>query len=415
VKRFFIATGVGALVLFAACAMPWVGLLSHGAAGDMPLFQLYGARMARGLVPYRDFYFDWAPGSVPPVVFPAWLGGDYKVSFHVLAYVYGTLAVGGLAVTLSLLGVGSRRLFAAVAVAAVLPAALGTISVNAVDFWPALITALAIAALVADREKLGLGLLGAGIATKVYPIVLVPVALIYVWRRSGPAAAARALAACVAVGALVVLPFAALAPGGVGYSTYLQLKRGLQMESLGASILMALDHVGLLHVHVVVGKPYSLDISGHVGTAFAAVLTLVLVAVLVAVYVAFASAANTRQHLLDASVAAVVAYVAFGHVLSPQYIVWLLVLVPLLDGPTGVAASALLFAACALTLTWFPGRFFHLAAVSQVSWFVLLRNLLLVALFGVVLRRQLVAAEQPLRVTLVRGRALLRRDEVNPA
>jgi hypothetical protein len=212
----------------------------------------------------------------------------------------------------------------------------------------------------------------------------------------------------------VVGPFFVLAPGGVGYSTYLQFNRGLQMESLGASVLMALDHVGLLHVHVVVGKPYSLDIAGVPAAVFAAVLTVVLAATLIMVYVAYASAGDTPQRLVTASVAAVTAYVIFGRVLSPQYLVWLFPLVPLLAGSTGLAATGLLFAACAVTMTWFPGRFFHLVAVSPVSWFVLARNILLVALFAVVARRLLASAEQPLRVTLARGRVLLHRDVADP-
>ena len=152
------ATGVGAVVLFGACCLPWVGLLANRVVGDMPLFHFYGERMANGQIPYRDFYFDWAPGSVPPVVAPAWIGSNYQEAFHALAYVYGVLAVGSLAGTLVLLGVSRRRLYAAVIAAALLPAALGAISINSVDYWPAVFTGAAIAALVAGRDKLGCGL-----------------------------------------------------------------------------------------------------------------------------------------------------------------------------------------------------------------------------------------------------------------
>jgi hypothetical protein len=413
-KRFVTATGIGALVLFGACSLPWVGLLTDRVVGDMPLFGFYGERMARGLIPYRDFYFDWAPGSVPPVVLPAWIGGNYKTWFHVLAVVYGVLAVASLAATLVLLGVPRRRLYAAVIAAAALPAALGAISINSVDYWPALFTGAAIASFVAGRHKLGCGLLGVGIAAKVYPVVLLPLALIWVWRRRGRRAAMQAFATCLGVVALVAGPFFVLAPGGVGYSTYLQFKRGLQMESLGASVLMALDHVGLLHVHVIVGKPYSLDIAGVPAAVVTVGLTVVLAAALVLVYVAYAAGRDTPQRFVTASVAAVTAYVIFGRVLSPQYLVWLFPLVPLLGGSTGLAATGLLFAACALTMTWFPSRFFHLVAVSPVSWFVLARNVLLVALFVVVARRVLASAEQPLRATLIRGRDLLHRDVADP-
>ena len=71
----------------------------------------------------------------------------------------------------------------------------------------------------------------------------------------------------------------------------------------------------------------------------------------------------------------------FNRVLSPQYIVWLVPLVPLVAGRAGVVASGLLLAAAGVTETWFPGRFWHLVAVSPVSWFALLRNLLLVGVF----------------------------------
>jgi hypothetical protein len=74
--------------------------------------------------------------------------------------------------------------------------------------------------------------------------------------------------------------------------------------------------------------------------------------------------------------------------------VWLFALVPLAGS---VAAVALLFAACALTMVWFPGRFLHLQHVSDVSWFVLLRNVVLVLVFVALYRHQIEAgqSEQP--------------------
>ena len=47
-------------------------------------------------------------------------------------------------------------------------------------------------------------------------------------------------------------------------------------------------------------------------------------------------------------------------------------------------ATALLFGACGLTMTWFPGRFWHLVHVSPVTWFALSRNVLLVLVFAAV-------------------------------
>src|SRR5204863_2981501 len=102
-------------------------------------------------------------------------------------------------------------------------------------------------------------------------------------------------------------------------------------------------------------------------------------------YVRYYRGPDERERLVIASVAAITAYVAFNRVLSPQYLVWLIPLVPLVPRRAGAVAGGLLLAACAVTMTWFPGRFWHLVHVSSVSWFVLLRNLLLVGVFAAVL------------------------------
>ena len=373
------------LLLLVGCSQTWVGLMG-GEAGDTPLYEQYGARIVHGLVPYRDFFFDWPPGAVAPVAAPALLPGRYGDWFHVLAFV---LAAGGLAVahaTLTHLGVGGLRLRGSLAAIALMPSALGSIAVNSFDLWPALLAAGALAAVLRGRDRLGLALLGVAIVSKVYPVVLLPLLLLSVARRRGRREAMRGLATCCATGALVVLPFAALGLHGLVTTTVDQLKRGLQMESLPASVLMTLDHLGLVHVHVVRGAPYSLDVSGGGAGAAIVVSTLLVLAALAAVYVAYGAGADDPRRLVAASAAAVAGWVAFGHVLSPQFLVWLFLLVPLVAGGAGVLSAGLLLAACLTTMTWFPGRFWALAAVGDVSWLVLARNLLLVALFAVLAR-----------------------------
>jgi hypothetical protein len=179
------------------------------------------------------------------------------------------------------------------------------------------------------------------------------------------------------------------------------------MESLGASILMAFDHLGAYHARVVVGRPYSLNVDGTAAAVTGAVFTIVMIAALLTVYAAYAAGRDEPQRLITAASAAVVAYVAFNRVLSPQYLVWLFPLVPLVAGSAGVAATACLFGACALTMTWFPGRFWHLVQVSPVSWFALARNVLLVLVFFAVVMPLIRTMERPAAelVTSVRDRA----------
>ncbi|MGH3015586.1 MAG: hypothetical protein ACRDNN_11620, partial [Gaiellaceae bacterium] len=81
-----------------------------------------------------------------------------------------------------------------------------------------------------------------------------------------------------------------------------------------------------------------------------------------------------------ASAASVVAFVAFGKVLSPQFLIWLVPLVPLVAGRPGSAAAALLGAALVTTHLWFPRSYWDMVALEWEGWLVLARNLLLVAL-----------------------------------
>jgi hypothetical protein len=373
---------VGVALLAAAMAPPWVGLFGGRGVGDMYLYRMYAHRMERGLWPYHGFFFDWAPGSVPPVLAPGGLPGPYYVAFHVLAFAYAAVGLLALAYTLVLLEASTRRLYLAVAAAAAMPFALGAIAIDSLDYWPALFTGAGLAALLANRTRLAFGLLGFAVAAKVYALVMLPVVLIWVWRRRGRREAERATVVGIAVVLLVSLPFLIVGPTGLGYSTYTQFKRGLQMESLGASLLMALDHLGLYNAHVVVGQPYSLDVGGRVAAVVGVLFTIVTILALLAVYRAYLRGPDVAQRLVTACVAALAAYVAFNRVLSPQYLVWLFALVPLLEGAAGVAAAAFLLAAGGMTQTWFPGRFWHLVHVSSVSWFVLLRNVLVVLVFA---------------------------------
>jgi hypothetical protein len=75
-------------------------------------------------------------------------------------------------------------------------------------------------------------------------------------------------------------------------------------------------------------------------------------------------------------------------VFSPQFLIWLVPLIPLVRGRRGLAASGLLFAALVLTQLWFANHYWSLALhyASPWSWFLLLRDLTIVALAVVLMR-----------------------------
>ena len=150
------------------------------------------------------------------------------------------------ALVLAELGASLTRIRVAVALLALSPIALGPISLNTYDAWPALLTVLALWLLLRGWELPAFAVLGLAVSAKVYPLVLVPLAAWLVWRRAGTRRTALALGVLVLVAAAVVAPFAAYAPHGVYESFHSQAARGLQVESLGASLLLVLDRLGAL-------------------------------------------------------------------------------------------------------------------------------------------------------------------------
>jgi uncharacterized membrane protein len=330
-------------------------------------------------VPYRDFFMEYPPGALAVFLPPAAFGsGHYNAAFKALMALCGAALLVLVALVLARLGASPRRLWTAVLLVALSPIALGPISLNTYDAWPALLTIAVLAALLAGRSVVALALLGLAFAAKVYPVVLLPPALLFVWRTGGRALALRALGAFAGVAALVVVPFLVLAPHGLAESFRAQAARALQVESLGASLLVAAHQLGLYSATVVVHTRHaiSFDLAGSLPQAVAVASSAAQALAVLLVLWFYARGPDNPRRLTVAFAAAVAGFLAFTRFFSPQYVVWLVPFVALL-GPVAwvLGASALV-----LAQVWF----FHYRDVFTLGgygWLVLVRDLLLVALF----------------------------------
>jgi hypothetical protein len=191
----------------------------------------------------------------------------------------------------------------------------------------------------------------------------------------------------VAAIALVFLPFVVLSPGGVWDSLTRQAERPLQIESLGSAFLLAAHHAFGLDI-TMESSHGSQNLSGGLPDALAVTQSALQALVLVAIWVVFARGPAEPERLVLASAATLTAFVALGKVLSPQFLIWLVPLVPLVAGRRGVVASALLAAAIVLTQLWFPYRYWDLALAfdEAASWLVVVRDLVLLGLLVVLAR-----------------------------
>ena len=387
-RRFTELAAVAAAALF---LISW-GVLhtawyDDGEIVDTPVYESYGTAIENRAFPYRDIRPEYPPGALPVFLLPALLSDDgdgFRDAFEWLMAICGAGMVLLLGITLAGLRATRLRAVAALGLAACFPLLLGSVVLTRFDLWPAVLVAGALAALVHGQDRLGFGVLGAAVVAKLFPAVLVPLATAYVWRRRGRREAIVCVGLLAFVVAVVFFPFVVVAPGGVAHSIGTQLSRPLQIESLGSALFLAAHH--LLGIDVEMRSGHGSQNLHATGTGVAAVaLSLLQGAALIWIWL---RRPGTPEELVRWSAAAIVAFVALGKVLSPQFMIWLVPVVPLVAGLRGLRASILLVGALVLTQAWFPSRYWELARDLDAvpSLLVLARDVVLVALLVVLLR-----------------------------
>jgi glycosyl transferase family 87 len=351
-------------------------------SNDLEIYRRTGEAVLRGEIPYRDFFLEYPPGSLPFFVPPALLSGgkaDYISAFssEMALVLVATLVLTALAV---------RRIRGPW----IFPAA--TLTAGAILLYPVAVTrydavvalflaGVAFCATLGGRYlPLAYASLGFGTAAKLVPaLATLPLAT---FRRG----AARGYAVFFAVVALYFAPALMLGGGRFLESFAYHADRGLQVESLAASVLMRLGRV-----NEVVFEYGAFEVRGR-GVELASGLSLSVTGVLLLATALFMYRAHRRgtagQRAFPRYAAALIlAFMLGSKVLSPQYVIWLLPLVPLsAGGALSLVLSAIFLAICYLTTQVFPLHYDDLLNLRFPGPDLLLaRNLLLVLLWGLLL------------------------------
>jgi hypothetical protein len=365
---------LAAVLVGAVWALLHVGWYAHHQITDYGVYRHYGDGITHThAVPYRDFPMEYPPAALPVFVVPALLERyDYDRVFQ------GLMALCDLAAVIAVGVVAGRR---AAVLTAVAPLALGSVVISRYDLWPTALVAVGIATVLRGRSTTSALLLGTAFAAKLWPAVLAPLVVVWLARTRGPRAAAQWAAAAVATAAAWFLPFVALSPGGVGHTFHSQLARPLQLESLGGAVLIAAHKIGGTTLHFA-SSFGSQNLTGPGAHAAAVATTVAGALALVAVWVLFARGAATDERFVTHIAGAVAALIAFGKVFSPQFLIWLIPLVPLVRGRRAPVAEPLFATALVLTQLWFPSHYWRLVLdfASPYWWILLARDLAMVAL-----------------------------------
>ena len=353
------------------------GPLADDTISDLFVYQRYAEGILDGARPYAQLGFEYPPLALGPIVAPD-LGRPDASGFELR---FGALMLLAALVVQALAGaLGGRR---AAWLCVALPLLTGALLRTRFDLVPVALLLGGLALVLRARPTAGMAVLGVATATKLFPALAAALVLVWLLAAGRRADAVRGTAAFVVVVAAACLPFA-----GDGFLDQFRfhLDRPVQIESTPASVLWAVGGSD------VTGHPVRPDrfksngldggAAGTVALGFALLLAVTLGAI-----AGLLGRARDRASLERAVFAALLAFVALGKVLSPQYLIWLLPFAALAWARGDRAVPALVAAAAALTQVYFPRDYFELVAGDDGTFaLVAVRNMLLLAALALAVR-----------------------------
>jgi len=389
--------------------------------GTLHLFFLDSNRTLSGAVPYRDFLLEYPPGSLLVMVLPNLFAPGflaYRAAYFVEMTILDCVMVATLFASARTARLSTLRVLGLYTVGILL---LGPMIEYRLDLAPAVLTALAVLAWQRRWMTPAALVLAAGVATKAYPLILLPPLLFDAWREGGVRRLATPLLTFVVALGVFLGPLLLAGSEGIANALRFQLDRHLQVESIWATIPLLAHRIGGFPLEVV-GRERALVVLGP-GDAAGQQGTLVLVVVAVVVYahwwlrrrrnahalptppgIAMAGEAASESVsspgappiasmggrgpdtvLLAGLATLLLAVTLLSKVLSPQYLLWALpglAVLPLRSW-RAVAAVVLFLAALPLTQWIYPLHYGELVRLitPRAVGVLALRNLLLVLSF----------------------------------
>lgn len=375
---------------------------------DTPVYYDYASRIARDLVPYADFSSEYPPVAMLLFSLPRLLSGNSYNNFvfwfelEMLVFSCGIIAL--LAALSGRLFGGVRRMVLVLALYTLFILSMGSIVQARFDIAVAFLLLATVSAFIADRRLLAWMLVGLGLMTKIIPILLAPLFLIVHLRRKqtrelwlGPL-----LALLAAV--IVALPFLVISPSGLAGAFLYHAERPLQIESSWASPLLILSSITDFHV-AIVNSYGSHNVISSASEAVAFLSGPVTAILLFLVYWAYwrrgfdGNGGWSKLALLQYTAIVITVFILCGKVFSPQFLIWLLPLIPLLTSWEQPWPGAIFWAVLLLTQIEFPFSYWKLFSLEPgIIYEVALRNLMVGVLAVVLLlfnRRESGAALSP--------------------
>lgn len=355
----------------------------------------YSLGIMQGQLPYRDFTVEYPPLALVFFTLPCLVASNLDMYQYVFAAQILFFDLLGLFLISAL----SRRLgfhlAGTLAIYTLALLAIGPILINRYDLIPAIMVLVSLYAFSQNKHKLSWAILAVGMMTKIYPAIMAPIFLLYYLRHRQYRRIIIGMSTFAITTAIIITPWLVLSPDGFWHSFSYQAQRGLQLESTYSSFLLLGHTLGI--TSVCVEEVFRVQtVVSPLADMLATISPIIVMLSAAVVYWLFYNSQRvktkiesptssiTRPNIADItnySFLVILTFMLTNKVFSPQFIIWLYPLVPLIAGQWRHASWPVFLLVGVLTYYIFPQHYDELIQGNFKMIAVLLsRNVLLIAL-----------------------------------
>jgi uncharacterized membrane protein len=358
------------------------------------------SQIVRHCLPYRDFSVEYPPLALIFITLPRLVVPYLYIYWQAYAIEVFLFDLIGLFLLTSLSRALGCNPWKTLGIYTLALLAVGPLVITRFDFIPAVLTLLSIFFFVKRHSKMAWAFLAAATLTKIYPLVIAPVFFLIQFNHKQKKELLGGLASFLITSAVITVPCILLSPGGFWDSFSYHTQRPLQIESTYASIIELLSAFKLFTIDIT-NSFGSTNVTGHVPDMLAKISFGVMVLSLLAIYWSiyrslkkgqingqnWSVGANETTFTIKYCLMAVLVFILTCKVFSPQYIIWLLPLIPLITQKSKNVIWLLFVMVGIMTFFIFPQYYDGLRGGSLITIATLvIRNMALVGILLLLIR-----------------------------
>ncbi len=364
----------------------------------------FAVKILDGMIPYSDFTSEYPPLALFTFLVPALLTTTqplYDVLFAIEIYLLDLVA---LLILTKLTSHLNLKIWSVLGIYTLCLVAVGPIVTGRFDLLPATLVIIALYAFLSGRNKTAWGFLALGATAKLYPLILAPLFFLYLARQQQYRRLVQGIAVFAVVVLVLNLPWILVNWDGycnlnndtsfLGY----HVARGLHSESTYGSVILIGQLMGLTQVDA--GMQYgSWDITSTAADAIANYSFYITFAFLALLYFMYMKMLLRKprnieerwilnkeevQLILRYSILAVLIMLLTSKVFSPQFLIWLCPLIPIVRTKWPYIPLLLFVIAGAITQYIYPHNYIefelftpHLVVLHAMrNWLLVMMTLI---------------------------------------